>query len=384
MNIVFAADNHYIQHLSATLTSLLENATHTDKITINIIGKDIEHKNKLFLDQLAHSYGSRIVYKEIDSALLKEAVINGHITEATYYRILIPKLFEADVKKVLYLDCDLVITADIWELWNVKLDKHALGAVRIYEYVHDGRVPEHATYFNAGVLLFNLDKWRSEDLTQKVLEYIKHYPDRLLSWDQDALNGVLYEDWLELPFRWNFRSQLFEITSEQFPFMENRIFEESQSNPSIVHFTTNSKPWHYMNQHPYKNEYFKYLDISGYPYTQYKEEAILKRLNYMLFGAGLKGQEVKSRLEKKGLKVKGFLDNSPSKWGSIIESVPVLKPDLDKIDFDENVIVVSSQYEKEISEQLIQAGLKLNRHFFNDIDNLYLLADQPETKNTAR
>ncbi|WP_037287215.1 glycosyltransferase [Saccharibacillus sacchari] len=384
MNIVFAADNHYIQHLSVTLTSLLENATHKDKITINIIGKDIEIKNKLFLDQLVQGYGSRIVYKEINPNLLKEAVINGHITEATYYRILIPNLFEADVKKVLYLDCDLVITADIWELWDTELDGHALGAVRIYEYVNDGRVPENATYFNAGVLLINLDKWRSEDLTRKVLEYIKAYPDRLLSWDQDALNGVLYEEWVELPFHWNFRSQLFELNSEQFPFVEKRIFEESQSNPSIVHFTTNSKPWHYMNEHPYKNEYFKYLDNSGYPYTKYKEEAILKRLNYILFGAGLKGQTVKTRLEKKGLRVTGFLDNSPSKWGSVIESLPVLKPDVDNIDFDKNVIVVSSQYEKEISEQLIQSNLKPNEHFFNDIDNLYLLANQLEKKKNRR
>ena len=34
---------------------------------------------------------------------------------------------------------------------------------------------------------------------------------------------------------------------------------ESNKNPSIIHYTGSSKPWQYLNKHPLKNEYYKYL-----------------------------------------------------------------------------------------------------------------------------
>lgn len=152
INIVFATDNNYVQHLAATITSIFMNTNHSSNMVINIIDGGISEENKIYLNNLVSKFNSEICYKNIDPSLLGKVVINGHITEATYYRILIPSLFHDDVKKVLYLDCDIIVRDDISKLWNIDIKNYALGAVKLYEFRDHNRlqIPPDASYFNAG------------------------------------------------------------------------------------------------------------------------------------------------------------------------------------------------------------------------------------------
>lgn len=374
INLVFAVDNQYVQHMAATLTSIFYNSKKSEDLIINVIDGGITLKNRAYLEDLVIRNNSQIFFKEIETNLLKNLVINGHITEATYYRILIPELFPL-INKAVYLDCDIIVRTDIVNLWGHDIKNYALGAVRLYEYnahEHLG-IPKDANYFNAGILIMNLDKWRKENISQKVIEFIQKYPERLISWDQDALNGILYNDWFDINLKWNLRSQLYDMDFQRAGLQTELAFEELKSNPFIVHFTTASKPWHLFNSHPFKGEYFYYLEKSRYPFVKYPEKLILSSKDIVLFGTGSKSVAITNYLNEYSIKVAAYADNNSEHWDKTFLGKKVKNPQSLIEEKDNQFIIIASQYYQEIGEQLIGMGFVKEEHFVADIEEVRYL-----------
>ena len=102
-------------------------------------------------------------------------------------------------------------------------------------------------------------KWREENISFQVKEFIREYPEKITYWDQDALIAVLHDRWKELAPKWNQQVSWFSRTSDSVPWTSD-IFLEALRDPAIVHYAAWSKPWHYMNAHPFKRDYYTYLD----------------------------------------------------------------------------------------------------------------------------
>ncbi len=88
------------------------------------------------------------------------------------------------------------------ELWQTNLEGNVIAAVEDAGF-HDrlekmGITKENEKYFNSGMMLIDLVRWRAKSITQKVLDYINQNPEKLRFHDQDALNAILYNDWLHL------------------------------------------------------------------------------------------------------------------------------------------------------------------------------------------
>lgn len=200
------------------------------------------------------------------------------VTQAIYYRLLIPDLLLGEnVQKAIYLDCDLMLNADISELWNVELGRNVLAAVAETNegcrYVSSPRalrlykelgIPEKNKYFNSGVLVMNLEEWRKRNITAKVCNYLTENREQVIYHDQDGLNAILWDSWLELPTDWNVMSYLF-ITEHKHQVinMEKETVEQLRRNPKIVHFTGWKKPWIEECVHPYASLYRKYAQEVG-------------------------------------------------------------------------------------------------------------------------
>ncbi|WP_396126164.1 glycosyltransferase family 8 protein [Anaerobacillus sp. CMMVII] len=184
----------------------------------------------------------------------------GYITKETYFRILLPELLSSKIKKVLYLDCDLIVKKDISELWNTDIKKYILAAVDESSMFGSGRrrrlkkelgISKRSRYFNAGVLLLNLKKWRKDGVSERIVNYLKRHP-KLTFMDQDALNAVLHNEWHQLDYKWNYTTYHW----DQFPHVK----------PAIIHFCGWRKPWN--SDIRYKEEYFKYLKSSMWEESQ--------------------------------------------------------------------------------------------------------------------
>jgi lipopolysaccharide biosynthesis glycosyltransferase len=169
--------------------------------------------------------------------------VSDSISASTYARLLLPQLMpQAD--KVLYLDADLVVRDDLSALWNLDLRAHAVAAV--LDPFCDNRVAigfgAGDAYFNAGVLLMNIDVWRRENLAEAVANYVIRFGPLLKYFDQDALNAVLKHRVLFVDPRWNFQPRMADIEPRVFA-CTPEAFGRARASPAIIHYTTPHKPW---------------------------------------------------------------------------------------------------------------------------------------------
>lgn len=246
MNIVAACNDHYAKYLRTMLTSLLENTQVSNLTTIYIIDGNISNKNKKILNRIANHYKSNIIYLQVtDKESAKYFKRNKYISKEAYYRILIPQLLDSSINKAIYLDCDLLVEEDIYLLWNMNMNEFFLAAVESANSEKRRKsisLPKGAKYFNSGVMVMDLQKWRSNGVTEQVLQYIKNHASKKSMLDQHALNAILYNKWLKLNIKWNFTKGYWK--------------KKRHIKPAIIHFTGSEKPWN--SNHLYKKEYMMY------------------------------------------------------------------------------------------------------------------------------
>jgi len=182
---------------------------------------------------------------------------------ATYFRILIPRLLHEGIDKALFLDSDIIINGNIELFWQVDISNYSHIAIENKGISSSLKknlgIPQEELYFNAGVLFINLDWWRRNDVFLKAIDFMKSNASKITFWDQDVLNAVLYGKWLEFSAAYNAQEYLFREDVRNIP-KELKLLE-AINNPVIIHFSGSDdcKPWHYSNNHKFKNEYEKYL-----------------------------------------------------------------------------------------------------------------------------
>lgn len=265
--IVVSADNTYAKHLGALLYSLLSRADCKSKFIIHVFDGGISKSNIQKIKNLVSGFGSTVCFITMGQSIYDNYPVSNHISPSTYYRISIQYLLSHSYSKAIYLDCDMIVKEDISKLWEIDVSNQILFAVEDSGCENNDRLfmPNDALYFNAGVLLINLDNWRKADISGRAHKFIQDYPDRLFLHDQDALNAVFCGSWQQLHPRWNQQTKMFRLHQEETAFSELELPEALHS-PAIIHFTEASKPWHYMNQHPYRDEYFQVLQHTEWKY----------------------------------------------------------------------------------------------------------------------
>ena len=292
IHIACNIDANFMQHCAVTLVSLFENNKSAD-ICVHIVAPSLSEENQQILRNLVASYGNDIRFYFPPEDLLSCFAIKKfgkRISMATYYRCMFSAILPDDVEKVLYLDCDIVVLGDISEFWNTDLS--GCGAACIedigkdederYERLHYDR---SYSYFNAGVLLINLDYWREHKVDKQCVEYFQTYPERILFNDQDLLNVVLHKDKVFVPLKWNMQDGFYRYGIDK-KVADWNSFREELLHPVILHYT-NKKPWNYDSMHPLRSEYYKYLDMTPWqgqrPLSSLKKrvQRCMKRLPYV-------------------------------------------------------------------------------------------------------
>jgi lipopolysaccharide biosynthesis glycosyltransferase len=270
MNIVCSIDEAYAQHCGVMLCSLFKNNPGI-KFRVFLITDGLTEISRQKLTSVSIAWRQQMEWVQIDARAFHRARVSGHVSAATYFRILIPKILPDDVDKVLFLDSDIIVRGSVTELYSEPIDGHTHAAVENPLSQGDVErlgIPGGSTYFNAGVLLLNIHRWRAEQLSERVLDYVKVDPGRLLWWDQDALNATLHGRWRQCRPTWNAQEAFFRnLSASELGVSEEDLFEV-RSNPRIVHFSGSRKPWRYHYQHPFKSEYYKYLALT--PWKGYR------------------------------------------------------------------------------------------------------------------
>ncbi|MDQ0856697.1 glycosyltransferase family 8 protein [Bacillus sp. V2I10] len=251
IHVVTAVNDGFAKHLAVMLYSLLKNKVSANPIIIYVIDSQISKKNKSILTNTVKQFNAEIKYLSIDPTLYDGFLLTHHITQETYHRISIPDLLEKEIEKVIYLDSDMIIKEDITKLWDTNINQYFLaGVIDAWQGVKklrhsDLSIPDDCDYFNAGVLVLNLKKWREHNITNQIIDFMKKNQRIIRYPSQDPMNAILHDKWLQLDVKWNYQSK-------------QVYFFEPLLDPAIIHYTgEDSKPW-WSSKHPLRDEYFKY------------------------------------------------------------------------------------------------------------------------------
>lgn len=280
ISVVIAADNNYVPHLGALLVSISDNLDKNVYLDLIILNGGISKFNqKLIYMQISkflenYSLSFIDLYDEF-----ADLSVHMHFSKATFYRLILTKILP-EHDKVLYIDCDTIVLDDIAKLYRTNLNNNLLGAVHDYimehfcaasvlsidkcgslpskEYLENyvGLSDEWKNYFQAGVIIFDLEKIRKEKYFDMMIKSILDKPYWFL--DQDILNKFFARRVQVIDPSWN----VVNVGDEVFIGLSEKSKQElsaSLKNPKILHYAGyEAKPWN--NYGASMNEfYFYYL-----------------------------------------------------------------------------------------------------------------------------
>lgn len=181
------------------LYSLLSNTE--SKIAIHIFYNGLLSENKKSrFNKLSAEFNVPIIFYYIDNYYVENLFSTKDINTTTYYRFLCPYILKnvGDIKRMLYLDVDMLCIADISPIFSCNLQNKIAYVVNDFELPKDEEAKKHRlqglklvnnNYFNAGMLLINIDKYIEEDIGEKALQLAKS--NNFPYMDQDVLNILL-------------------------------------------------------------------------------------------------------------------------------------------------------------------------------------------------
>jgi lipopolysaccharide biosynthesis glycosyltransferase len=251
MNIVFCADRNVLQGLHVAAYSVLNHINpDSGETRISILSDDLDDVDmKRLHDTLSATKNefSLVSHRVEASRFAEYPRLNGSV--ATYYRLAAAHIL--DVDRFLYLDVDTLCDLDVSVLFG--LDMKDSPAAMVTEAPLSTSVDRHvaqvlgnshdAPYFNAGVILVNVEAWRREMITERAMEYLTKHPAHF--WDQSALNVVLHGKVLPLEERYNTIANM----RKNWPLLTGPY----GSNERLIHFVDYPKPWGFLCEflHPH-------------------------------------------------------------------------------------------------------------------------------------
>lgn len=247
--VFLASDDNYSPFVATTMFSILEHTTSFAEFYI-LDGGIIENSKKLIEKSLEKFNNFSIEYIDMLGFGLERFPNLKHYSLNTFSRYFIPQI-KPDLKKVLYLDIDIIANGDIAELYNSDLENYPLGAVLEDFYGQNALTlkekiyPKFASgkkYFNAGVLVLNLEYFRQNNMTQKLVDKTIELSDVLACPDQDIFNIFFENNYKVLDYKFNFMPDHFEMLKDLYPQRADNI----KKNAVLIHYTAR-KPWRFFS-----------------------------------------------------------------------------------------------------------------------------------------
>ena len=181
----------------------------------------------------------------VSPGILADAPVFKRITNETYYRLLMMDYLPESVDRVLYIDPDTVVLRDISPLYNIDFKGKTIAAAGHTKlFIEDinhirFRTGRDSRYFNAGVMMVNLEKMRKNVTSQMVFDYVKKNKRWLFVADQDVLNGMFGNDMIPID------ECIYNLDEKTIIYNPRKVkgVKWVEENTVIVHFNGKYKPW---------------------------------------------------------------------------------------------------------------------------------------------
>lgn len=250
VDVLVGVDERYAKAIGAVACATAWYLPADKKLRIHVLDGGVSTETKR---ALVAGIGDRaeILFYDIEKPMTWDIPYTGniaHLNDSILLRLQMGDVLPSDVTRVIYLDVDVLVHGDLSILSSWPLNGHVVGAVRdrfmpggspqLCEVLrnHNGHVLER--YFNSGVLVIDVDAWRRQDIGAAVRSMLSRLGHQLGFPDQDALNFVLVDKWVELPTAWDY------LVGRRCPIPGGEAASRLVATPGIVHFVGATKPWH--------------------------------------------------------------------------------------------------------------------------------------------
>jgi len=249
INLLIYGNGAWSAHIATTLMSAVH-ATPTEPIRLLVGAADINESDRGLIQSAVPA--NPITWIEVSIAEL-DALPPRKASKFNFIELFAIDRLPPDVERVVTIDADTIVRHDLTALWNVDLDGHTLAAARCTWGLWIGRgipyfselgLEGNLKYLQSGVKVIDMTAWRRNTIGEKAFAHLARWHDSMFLGDQELLNAVIDDDWVELPLRWN---------AVHNPHIDHALMacgftqadlHESIVDPAIIHFA-GAKPWNW-------------------------------------------------------------------------------------------------------------------------------------------
>lgn len=286
----FGVNADYVKYAGVLMTNLV--LLHPGQtLCFHLACDGIDETDRDRLDELTERYHNARVF--IYDAVKKLEQLNPirqdapeRLKRSTLIRIVLPALVPQEVRRLVYMDVDMICLQPLNELFALEMNGKAVAAVEsLQEYKDRSALGlTQGRYFNAGLLVIEMHTWHRKKITQQVLAYYQKHGNRLPLLDQDALNAVINGEFVEIPKRFN---RLIEAN--------NPILVKKSADTAILHCVNEAKAWTKGCLPEIQELYWQYVRQSPWQDLQPSEPTTVKAAFFAATTAELSGDYREAR-----------------------------------------------------------------------------------------
>lgn len=265
INIAIASDNNYLQLVGICLKSLFD-TNKERRIHVHLLTNNIQDNELTPLYDITPAGNLLSAYPLQNLESMLGVNVPSTISITSYARLFLPSILPDNVDRVLYIDCDILFCDRIDEFYDAEIGNALIGGVHdlllspIYKKKLD--IPANEVYFNAGVLLIPVRRWREERMQEQFIQYLVDHKGVVYHHDQGVINAVCRGRKYIAPPRYNVISNYFiypykYVTDSTDGFYSEHVYKEASAKPAIIHFTgcIHGRPWETQCSHPYRQRF---------------------------------------------------------------------------------------------------------------------------------
>lgn len=277
LNVLYQFNEKYVPYAGVSIVSLLENNKMVDEIVLFALTESVSEDSIDKLKEQVRMYQRSIHF--IDTQELVEKMKALGIPEyrgsyATNMKMFIADYLDESVDRLLYIDSDTIVCGEISHLFTLDMEDKPIAMVMDSLGNSHKRLigmDKSDMYFNAGIILFDVKKWKQEKCTEQIQEHVQKIRAHYMSPDQDLLNVVFRNKIMRLDIAYNLQPihSVYNYNQLAMFFMQKRYYTEEEivnavKKPKILHAFRylGEFPWHKDTLHPHTPYFDKYLAIS--------------------------------------------------------------------------------------------------------------------------
>lgn len=271
INVLVAINSAYLLPLTVMLESLFDNNSNID---IYLLYSDLKDEELTALGDFIRSKNSVLFPLKIEGETFISAPTLKYISKETYYRLLAAELLPNTVDRLLWLDADIIVAKNIAKFYNTDFEGNCLVACSygtpmkktIADNCYRLGIADSSKYFNAGVLLYNMEALRKINV-KKLIDKCFKEQTKLRFPGQDVTNLIFYDQVKIVDYRY-YNAMIHCIANpEELQFM--------RENAAIIHFPGEAKPWKF-NDLPFSDLWLKYYNRSPYGQTPLRRNSYFR------------------------------------------------------------------------------------------------------------